>query len=212
MGVRDTFYKLRGKKLEANLKKRNFGCNYFDTKEEARDFILSQIPSGASVSYGGSVSNTEAGLLDALKQRNDIELLDRLSATTEEERVAIEEKAMKADIYLMGNNGISLDGELVNIDGFGNRVAALIYGPKKVFLLTGMNKVGLTLEDAVKRARNEAAPKNAVRLNRNTPCVQTGKCENCLSEECICSHIVITRRTRQPERIHIVLVGEDLGY
>lgn len=212
MGVKSTFYKLRGKKLLENLKKRNFGCDYFDTKEEARDFILSQIPSGATVSYGGSVSNTESGLLDALKIRTDIELLDRMSATTEEERIAIEEKAMKADVYLMGNNGISMDGELVNIDGFGNRIASLIYGPKKVFLLTGMNKVGLTLEDAVKRARNEAAPKNAVRLNRNTPCAQTGKCENCLSDECICSHIVITRRTRQPERIHIILVGEDLGY
>lgn len=212
MGVKSTFYKLRGKKLLENLKKRNFGCDYFDTKEEAREFILSQIPSGATVSYGGSVSNSESGLLDALKIRTDIELLDRMSATTEEERVAIEEKAMKADVYLMGNNGISMDGELVNIDGFGNRIASLIYGPKKVFLLTGMNKVGLTLEDAVKRARNEAAPKNAVRLNRNTPCAQTGKCENCLSEECICSHIVITRRTRQPERIHVVLVGEDLGY
>jgi len=212
MGVKNTYYKLRAKKLEANLKKRNFGCNYFDTKEEARDFILSQIKSGATVSYGGSVSNTESGLMDAIKARTDIELLDRMSATSEEARVAIEEKAMKADVYLMGNNGLSMDGELVNIDGFGNRIAALIYGPKKVFLLTGMNKVGLTLDDAIKRARNEAAPKNAVRLNRNTPCTQTGKCEDCLSEECICSHIVITRRTRQPERIHVVLVGEDLGY
>lgn len=212
MSVRDLFYKSRSNKLEANLKKRNFGCDYFDTKEEARDFILSQITAGMTVSYGGSVSNMESGLLDSLKERTDIELLDRLSATSEEERVAIEEKAMKADVYLMGNNGISMDGELVNIDGYGNRVAALIYGPKKVFLLTGMNKVGLTLEDAIKRARNEAAPKNALRLKKNTPCTFSGKCENCLSEECICSHIVITRRTRQPQRIHVVLVGEDLGY
>ncbi len=212
MSVLNMFYKARAKKLEANLKKRNFGCNYFDTKEEAKDFILSRIKSGDCVSYGGSVSNTQSGLLAALKERADIELLDRMSATTEEERVAIEEKAMKADVYLMGNNGISMDGELVNIDGFGNRIASLIYGPKKVFLLTGMNKVGMTLEDAVKRARNEAAPKNAIRLNRNTPCATTGKCEDCLSEECICSHIVITRRTRQPERIHVVLVGEELGY
>ena len=212
MSVRDLFYKSRSNKLEANLKKRNFGCDYFDTKEEARDFILSRITAGMTVSYGGSVSNMESGLLDSLKERTDIELLDRLSATSEEERVAIEEKAMKADVYLMGNNGISMDGELVNIDGYGNRVAALIYGPKKVFLLTGMNKVGLTLEDAIKRARNEAAPKNALRLKKNTPCTFSGKCENCLSEECICSHIVITRRTRQPQRIHVVLVGEDLGY
>lgn len=212
MSVRDLFYKARAKKLQENLRKRNFGCDYFETKEEARDYILSQLTSGMTVSYGGSVSNTESGLLPALKERTDIELLDRMAATTEEDRMAIEEKAMKADVYLMGNNGLSMDGELVNIDGYGNRVAALIYGPKKVFLLTGMNKVGLTLEDAVKRARNEAAPKNAIRLNKNTPCTQTGKCENCLSEECICSHIVITRRTRQPQRIHVVLVGEDLGY
>jgi len=212
MSIRNDFYKLRGEKLAANLKRRNFGCDYFDTKEEARDFILSQIKENDVVSYGGSVSNTEAGLLAGLKERSDIVLLDRMAAANEAEREEIEAKAFRADVYLMSTNGISMDGQLVNIDGYGNRIGALIYGPKKVFLLVGMNKVELTIEDAVKRARNEAAPRNAIRLNRNTPCTCTGKCEDCLSEECICSHIVITRRTRQPERIHIVLVGEDLGY
>lgn len=212
MGVRSDFYKLRGEKLATNLRRRNFGCDYFETKDEARDFILSQIKENNTVTYGGSVSNTEAGLLSALKERNDIILLDRMNAHTEAEREEIETKAFKADIYLMSTNGISMDGQLVNIDGYGNRIGALIYGPKKVFVLVGMNKVELTVEDAVKRARNEAAPRNALRLNRNTPCATTGKCEDCLSEECICSHIVVTRRSRQPERIHVVLVGEDLGY
>ena len=116
MSVRDLFFKARAKKLQENLKRRNFGCDYFDTKEEAKAFILSQIEKGMTVSYGGSVSNTESGLLSALKERTDIELLDRMVATTEEDRVAIEEKAMKADVYLMGNNGLSMDGELVNIN------------------------------------------------------------------------------------------------
>lgn len=212
MNVKNAYYKLQSKKLIDNLTKRNFGCDYFDTKEEARDFILSQIPANSTVSYGGSVSNAQSGLMDALQARTDIRLLDRLSATTEEERVAIEEQALKADFYLMGNNGVSMDGQLVNIDGYGNRVQALICGPKKVFLLTGMNKVGITLEDTIKRARNIAAPQNALRLNKNTPCTQTGKCEDCLSPECICNHIVITRHSRFPQRIHVILVGEDLGY
>ena len=112
----------------------------------------------------------------------------------------------------MSANGISMDGQMVNIDGAGNRVAALIYGPKNVLIVAGMNKVAPTLEQAVDRARNVAAPINAIRLNRNTPCASTGSCADCRSDDCICSHIVITRNCRPAGRIRFVLIGEDLGF
>ena len=117
-----------------------------------------------------------------------------------------------ADYFLMSTNAITMDGELVNIDGRSNRVSCLCWGPQNVIIIAGMNKVALDVESALKRVRNFAAPPNAVRLNKNTPCAQTGKCADCYSPDCICSQIVITRRSSTPNRIKVILVGEELGY
>ena len=119
---------------------------------------------------------------------------------------------MQADVFLTGANAISLDGQMVNVDGSGNRVAAIIYGPKTVLVVAGMNKVVETLEDAVTRARTIAAPMNQQRFMLNTPCTKTGTCADCKSEECICNQIVITRHCRPGGRIKFVLVGEELGF
>ena len=117
-----------------------------------------------------------------------------------------------ADFFLTGANGLSLDGEMVNIDGNGNRVGAIIYGPKNVLVIAGMNKVMDTLEDAVTRARTVAAPINQQRFLKNTPCAVTGICADCKSPECICNHIVITRNCRPAGRIKFIIVGEELGF
>lgn len=154
----------------------------------------------------------ESGMADALKQRSDITLLDRSTAGSPEEVKEIYHKSLNADYYFMSSNAITTDGELVNIDGTGNRVAALIYGPEHVVILAGMNKVSPSLEEAVSRVKNVASPMNANRLNRKTPCATTGLCSDCLSPDCICSHTVITRKSAPEKRIKIILIGESLGY
>ena len=118
---------------------------------------------------------------------------------------------MNADVFLTGANGLSLDGQMVNIDGSGNRVAAIIYGPKKVLVVAGMNKVMDTIEAAVQRARTVAAPMNQQRFMLPNPCTTTGTCADCKSETCICNQILITRHCRPAGRIKFILVGEDLG-
>jgi L-lactate utilization protein LutB len=156
------------------------------------------------------LSAQQIGLFDALRSGN-YNLLDRDLCQTQEEREQMMKDALFSDVFLTGANGLSLDGQMVNIDGTGNRVGAIIYGPKKVIVIAGMNKVCDTLEEAVKRAREVAAPLNMMRFMKDTPCAATGKCGDCKQEGCICNQIVITRHCRPVGRIQFVLVGEQLG-
>ena len=134
-----------------------------------------------------------------------------MTASNDAERLEIEKQCLFSDVFLTGANGLSLDGQMVNIDGYGNRVASIIYGPKTVVVIAGMNKVEDTLDAAVQRARTVAAPANQQRFLRNTPCTVTGSCADCKSEDCICNQIVITRHCRPAGRIKFILVGEELG-
>lgn len=194
-----------------NMAKKNLEGYYCTTSAEAVEKALSLMPEGSSVTWGGSMTLTECGLMDALKTAN-YEIIDRDTAKTPEEARAMYGKQVMADYFLMSTNAITMDGELVNIDGRSNRVSCLCWGPQNVIIIAGMNKVALDVESALKRVRNFAAPPNAVRLNKNTPCAQTGKCADCYSPDCICSQIVITRRSSTPNRIKVILVGEELGY
>lgn len=212
MNPKKTYYERQASTMIKNLKKRNMEGFYCATAAEAREKALSLIASGETVSFGGSMTIEECGILDALRAREDITLYDRATANNAEEMGVIFRQAFSADSYLMSANAITLDGELVNIDGNGNRVAALIFGPKQVIVVAGMNKVAATEEDAVHRARNMAAPPNCIRLNKKTPCSATGRCGDCYGEESICSQIVVTRRSSQKYRIKVILVGEELGY
>ena len=153
----------------------------------------------------------EIGLLDEL-QNSDYILYDRNKVSNEEERTAMNARIITSDYYFMSSNAITLDGKLVNVDGYGNRVACLIWGPKNVIVIAGMNKVVTDEKAAIDRARNMAAPPNTVRLHKKTPCAELGRCANCLTEDCICSNTVITRRSQIPNRIKVILVGEELGY
>ena len=194
-----------------NMAKRNMEGYYCATSAEAVEKALSLMPEGSSVTWGGSMSIIECGLMDAIKT-GKYEIIDRDLAKTPQEVREMYAKQVMADYYLMSTNAITMNGELVNIDGRANRVACLCWGPQNVIIIAGMNKVATDVEDAIKRARNIAAPANTVRLNRNTPCTQTGKCENCYSPDCICSQVLVTRRSGVPNRIKVILVGEELGY
>ena len=194
----EAYYEKRGKILVQNLQNRHFEAYYCENKEKALEKALELIPEGASVGWGGAMSAQEIGLLDALEAGN----WNAVGRNTDG----------GMDVFITGANGLSLDGQMVNIDGLGNRVSAIIYGPKTVVVIAGMNKVVDTLEAAVQRARTVAAPINVQRLQKETPCAKTGVCYDCKHEDCICNHIVITRHSRPTGRIQFVLVGEDLGF
>lgn len=207
---KEMYYAKRGEILVKNLKNRHFDAYYCATKEEALAKALELIPENASIGWGGSLTCNQIGLMDALHQGN-YNLLDRDQCKSIEERERIQREAFFADVFLSSANGLSLDGQLVNIDGTGNRVAPVIYGPQNVLIIAGMNKVEDTLDAAVTRARTIAAPMNNQRFGNDNPCSATGTCGNCKNETCICNHIVVTRNGRPAGRIKFILVGEDLG-
>ena len=207
--IKKAYYEKRGKTLVKNLKSRHFDAYYCSTKDDALTKALELIPEGATVGWGGVMSAHEIGLVKALNEGN-YNAIDR-DKLPPEQRAEAAAKSMTADFFLTSANGLSLDGEMVNIDGMGNRVAAIIYGPKNVLVIAGMNKVCDTLEDAITRARTVAAPMNEQRFTNCNPCGVTGICADCKSESCICNHIVITRHCRPVGRIKFLLVGEELG-
>lgn len=208
---KELYYEKRGKLLVKNLINRHFEAYYCANKEEALSKALELIPEGASVGWGGVMSGAEIGLLNAIRKGN-YTALDRDDATSPEDRFNIEMECLRADVFVTGANAMSLDGQMVSIDGNGNRVAAIIYGPKKVLVIVGMNKVCDTLEAAVMRARTVAAPINMQRFMKDTPCAVTGTCADCKSVDCICNHIVVTRHCRPIGRIQFLVVGEELGF
>jgi L-lactate utilization protein LutB len=205
-------YDLLAQKVIQNLKSRHFEAYYCETTEDAVEKALSLIPAGDSVTWGGSMTLIESGLLDRVKQ-GDYQVIDRGAATTPEERMALMRKAFTCDTYLTSINRVSEDGVLVNVDGYGNRVAAITFGPRKVIAVVGMNKVAKTVDDALEQVRNVAAPVNVLRLgNDKTPCSTTGSCANCKTPQSICATVVCTRLCKEPGRIKVILVGEDIGY
>ncbi|MGN0382809.1 MAG: lactate utilization protein [Eubacterium sp.] len=204
-------YKKMSKGLIENLGKRNIEAFYCDNCIEVLDKVKELVPEGSSIGWGGTETFKETGVLDMLKKGNYI-LNDRSCAKTPEEVREIYLKHFDSDFFFMSSNAITLDGELVNIDGNANRVACLCYGPKKVIMIVGMNKVVKTVEDGIDRIRVNSCPPNAARLNLKTPCGVTGNCAECLSDQCMCCQIVVTRMTRNKDRIKVILIGEELGF
>ncbi len=184
---------------------------YCETKDEALLTAKRFLTPGCSVSWGGSMTLEEIGLIQDLKN-SDFTVFDRANAKTPEEKEAFFAEVSHCDYYFMSSNAITLDGQLVNVDGLGNRVASLIHGPKNVVIIAGMNKVVKDIDTAIDRVHNEAAPPNAIRLGLSTPCAKFGRCVDCLDDSCICCQTVITRKSRIPGRIKVILVGESLGY
>ncbi len=193
-----------------NLQKRNMEGYFFEDSASCIEAIISSIPENSIISWGGSETIKESGLMDRIKKEN-YSLLDR-DAVPDKEKRKLYAQTMLADYYLMSTNAITLQGELINIDGRGNRVAFLTFGPENVIVLAGMNKLVTDVEDGVKRTRNIAAPANAKRLDKKTPCNATGHCGDCFSNDCMCSQLVITRRSGIKGRIKVYLIAEELGY
>ena len=202
-----TFYKIQAEGIITKMKARGMDACYCDNIDDAKKKVLELIGDGSkNVGYGGSMTIDECGL------KNDIaaaghNLIRREELSVEEANV----RNINADTFLMSSNAITLNGELVNIDKRGNRVCYLIYGPKQVIVLAGMNKVTADVDDAIRRVRCCATPPNAIRLNLDTPCSKNGRCVDCVGDS-LCANIVTTRTSCPPGRIKVVLVGEELGY
>ena len=204
-------YDKAGAKVAEALNKRYFEAYYCSDRAEALEKILELIPQDHVVSWGGAATVDELGVKEALRQRGQA-VIDRETAKDAQERQQMLKQALTCDTFLMGSNAISADGQLVNIDGTGNRVAALCFGPTQVVVVAGMNKVAGDLDGAMRRAREVAAPMNAQRFPLKTPCVANGLCGDCKGPDSICAQIVTTRLCKPAGRIKVVLVGEDLGF
>lgn len=203
--------KLKIETVIKNMEKRGIQGHYCETKEEACEMILSIIQDKSVVSWGGSASINATGVKERLAER-DVKMIDPYGTQDPAESIERRRLGLTSDYFLMSSNAVTMDGELLNIDGTSNRVAALCFGPKKVIIVAGANKLTIDLEDALARAKSYAAVPNNVRLKRNTPCTVTGVCSNCLSKDCICCNIVTTRFCSIPGRIEVILVNENLGF
>ncbi|MBP3726526.1 MAG: lactate utilization protein [Bacteroidaceae bacterium] len=198
-------------RLIENLRRRHIEACYCATASEAALQVSALIADGSSVSWGGSMTVRDMGLPALLEARGTLSLLDRDKATGDDVR-RIYLQAMDADVYLTSANALSEDGVIVNVDGNGNRVAAITWGPRRVIHIISLNKVAPTVEDAIARARHTAAPVNAQRFDINTPCRRDGQCHDCNSYDSICSYIHLLRNVRNAGRHTVVLVGESMGY
>lgn len=182
------------------------------TKEEAVELVLTWMHAGDSVTWGGSETFRESGMREALEASGAYRLLDRTTATTDEERRAMWRERTSADWFFMSANALTLNGELVNIDGNGDRLSLMIYGPEHVVVLAGINKLVADVEAGFKRIRTVACPLNATRLHTGTPCGVRGVCSECHAERVMCCQMVVTRHSRPAGRIRVVIIGEELGY
>ncbi len=206
--------RLKMERTSTALKNNGFYCECADNCEEALELITSLINDGDTITVGGSMTLFEVGVIGLLRN-GSYNFLDRYDKSlTREDVQKIYRDAFSSDVYFTSSNAITERGELYNVDGNGNRVAALTFGPKSVIVVAGYNKIVRDLEEAKKRVCEIAAPANNVRLNMDNPCTQSGKCVNCSSDTRICVHSVITGRqpASQRERIKVILVGEELGY
>lgn len=194
-------------KVSENLKARGYAVQCFATAQEAADYLSGAID-GVSVAFGGSVTLDQMGLFERLSSHNHA-MWHWREGTAEDPR----KEGLTADVYVTSVNGMDEDGDLINIDGAGNRVAASLFGHKKVYFVVGRNKLAPTYDEALWRARNIAAPKNAQRLQRKTPCAAKGdKCYDCKSPERICRGLVVLWKPMMGMEAEVVLVDEDLGY
>jgi L-lactate utilization protein LutB len=194
-----------------NLKRRHIEGFYCASAQEAVRKVSELIPDGSSVTWGGTMTVRDLGIPDFLRKRGTLNVLDRDLVKTPQEKQDMYMKAFSADVYLSSANAISEDGVIVNIDGTGNRVAAITWGPKKVIFVIGLNKVAQTVEAALARARSVASPTNAARFDIKTPCQIDGVCHNCNSPQSICNYVHFLRNSPNGRHM-VVLVGENLGY
>ena len=210
--IQKDIYAKRSQLAIKALKANDFDALYAENKKEALEKAISFIEKDATVGIGGSVTIRDIGLLEALDKQGNTIFAHWEKASTPQEKEDIRKDALTSDIYLTSSNAITLDGQLVNIDGTGNRVAAMAFGPKKVLVIAGANKLVDTLDEAFSRIRNIAAPLNGMRLNKKTPCALTGQCTDCDSADRMCKVSAVIEKKPNLSDITVMLVGESLGY
>ena len=210
MDTRKEYYQKQAQVIINNMKKRKFDAYYCDSLIEAEEKVVELLGDNKSIGYGGSMTMEENSVKEYLIEKG-YNVIIRENYKTEEEIQDLKKKLVTCDAFFMSSNAVTMDGELINCDGTSNRLSYLLYGPKEVYLLVGMNKVTNTREEGLNRVYNVAAPLNAIRLNRDTPCSKCGECRECY-ENTICCNTVITRASRDPGRIKVLLIGEELGY
>jgi len=200
-------------KIIKNLEKRRMEGSYAPTAASAKDEVLAMIPRGATVFRCGSMTAVGMGLWEEIAKLPEVKLIDPYQAgLAPEEGLERRRRGLTADVMIASSNAITLDGRLVNLDGMGNRVASMAFGPKKVILLVGMNKVAPDLESAMARVKHRAAPINNIRYGLKNPCVETGLCSDCKTPQRICNMWSIIEGHMIQNRIHVKLIGENLGY
>lgn len=203
------------KKIEKtlkNLERNKMQAFYVENKEQAVNKVKELIPEGAVVTCGGSMTLFETGIIEHLRSGR-YNFLDRYKpGLTPEQIREIYIRAFSSDVYMCSTNAVTENGELYNVDGNSNRVAAMVYGPKSVIVVAGYNKIVKDIDEAVERVKRIAAPANATRLSHKTPCVNTGQCENCRTDDRICCNYVVMAQQRHKDRVKVIIVGEELGY
>ena len=199
------------KTIIKNLEKRGMDGYFCETSTDAVKLVKELVPAGSSIGWGGTETFSETGVKAAL-QEGDYEMLDRSKVQGAEALREMYLSHLACDAFFMSTNALTTKGELVNIDGNSNRLACLLYGPKQVVILVGMNKIVRNIEDGINRIQTLACPPNATRLHCNTPCANVGVCGNCHEDDCMCCNIVVTRHNRHKGRIKVTLIAEDLGF
>ncbi|MFT9497909.1 lactate utilization protein [Anaerosolibacter sp.] len=201
-----------GQKAVAALEKNRFHAAFYDTAQEAVEQIISMIPSDATVGIAGSWTVQQLKLVELLEERGNTIFCHHKPGLTPEEVLETRRKQLTCDVFLTGTNAIIADGRLVNTDATGNRVAAMIFGPKKVIVIAGTNKIVESFEEAEERIRMTAAPLNNKRLNRPNPCVNTGHCMDCQGPTRLCNVTTVLHKRPPASDIHVLVVGEALGF
>ena len=212
----DTYWRIRLDALKEALDANNFDTIIVPTTADACRVVLEDIIPAAtpeSISWGGSLTHIQTGIYDALKALPGVDILDTYDkALSPKEMIQLRRRALLVDLFITGTNAVTEDGCLVNLDMIGNRVAALTFGPRRVVVLVGRNKIVPTFEDAVARIKNYAAPVNTMRLEKKTPCRKTGNCHDCSSPDRICNTWTITEKSFPKGRVSVILINEDLGF
>jgi len=206
------YYQARIKTAMTALERRNAEVVMVKDGDGARQAALEMIPEGATVGLGGSLTVQQIGLLDVLRSGKYVLYDQYAKGLSPEKSLQIRRKGLLADVFVTGSNAVTLDGLLLNLDGMGNRVAAITFGPPRVIIVVGRNKIVDDVDQALDRIWNLAAPLNAQRLGRKTPCTTTARCEDCSSADRICNHLVITERQVAKGRLTVIIVDEDLGF
>jgi L-lactate utilization protein LutB len=212
----DNYWQLKLNAVKEALEKNRFEVFVADTAADAKDLALNRIiPALAvnTVSWGGSLSFVATGLFHALMDRKDLSIINTFDKTLSfEDMMERRRQSLLADLFITGTNALTEAGQLVNLDMIGNRVGAMMWGPKHVLLIIGRNKLCADLDDAMFRIKNYAAPVNTMNLDKKTPCAATGVCQDCASPERICNYWTIIEKSFVKHRIKIILVNEDLGF